>query len=574
MDGLVTSHRKRATTETLKEISSQRWDAVIVGSGAGGGPAAWRLSAKGWRVLVLEKGPRIEPRGVIPDEVGSCRRDRFVPSISDDPHMLVEGAGGQAHKTYEGWTSSCVGGGTVHMSAMLYRMHEEDFDGQTRYGQPKGSTLIDWPIQYADMQPYYDEIQEYLQLSGQSGANLFGPGKIIYPQAPLPTHVLARRIDRVAWAKGYHPFATPRGILTAEHMSRQPCIDCGYCGAYACPVSAKASVADSFLPAAEQTGRCRIVPGAQAVSIELSSLGEAKAIIAADDKGNRHKIEASTILLAASAVESARLLLLSQDANHPKGIGNKDGQVGKNLVLSLDSPGRAVFAYPSVEFPRETDNQYFINRSFQDRYVDRDAPGPYPKGGTLVIDRAHRNPIQQGLRALRRDGPSDMPLGPELMERLLIALSEERSIAYECFVEMLPRPGARVGLDSKQTDSLGLPVARIEVDDFPHEAERVRRLRDLAHDVLENLSPNLLRMEEDGPLKRTYFLQAGTCRMGNDPASSVVDSYGQVHGVPRLHVVDGATLPTLGGVPPTLTIMANSLRIADNLNRVVKQVSE
>jgi choline dehydrogenase-like flavoprotein len=81
-------------------------------------------------------------------------------------------------------------------------------------------------------------------------------------------------------------------------------------------------------------------------------------------------------------------------------------------------------------------------------------------------------------------------------------------------------------------------------------------------------------MEEDGPLKRTYFLQAGTCRMGNDPASSVVDSYGQVHGVPRLHVVDGATLPTMGGVPPTLTIMANSLRIADNLNRVVKQVSE
>jgi choline dehydrogenase-like flavoprotein len=552
----------------LKEASSQRWDAVIVGSGAGGGPAAWRLSAKGWRVLVLEKGPRIERRDVIPDEVGSCRRDRFVPSIADDPHMLLEGKGGRAHKTYEGWTSCCVGGGTVHMSAMLYRMHEEDFEGRTLYGQPKGSTLIDWPIKYGHMQPYYDEIQEYLQLSGESGANLFGPGKITYPQSPLPTHAMARRIDRVAWAKGLHPYATPRGILTAEHMNRRPCIDCGYCGAYGCPVGAKASTADSFLPAAEQTGKCRILPGAQAVAIQLSSLGEAKAVIAVDDKGNRHKIEADTILLAASAVESARLLLLSQDARHPTGIGNRHGQVGSNLVVSLDSPGRAVFPYPSVEFPKETDHHSFINRSFQDRYIDRDAPGPYPKCGTLIIDRAHRNPIQQGLRALRRDGPTNMPMGPALMERLLISLAEERSIAYECFVEMLPRPGARVRLDSKQTDSVGLPVARIEVDDFPHEVKRVRRLRDLAHDVLGNLSPNLLRMEEDGPLKRTYFLQAGTCRMGSDPASSVVNSFGQVHDVPRLHVIDGACLPTMGGVPPTLTIMANALRIADNLNRV------
>ena len=148
MDGRVHTERARISEAEAIEVTTSPWDAVIVGSGAGGGTVAWRLAERGLRVLVLEKGPALERRHAIPDEVGSCRRDRFVPAIADDPHVLQEGEHGRPHKSYAGWTSVCVGGGTVHMSAMLYRMHVEDFDSRSRYGAQPNSTLIDWPIQY------------------------------------------------------------------------------------------------------------------------------------------------------------------------------------------------------------------------------------------------------------------------------------------------------------------------------------------------------------------------------------------------------------------------------------------
>jgi choline dehydrogenase-like flavoprotein len=444
------------------------------------------------------------------------------------------------------------------MAAMLYRLHAEDFEAASRFGAPAGSTLIDWPIPYDYLRPYYDRVQELLGLSGATGANPFDPPADPYPQAPLVAHSSAAAVDAAARALGLHPFPTPRGILTAPRDGRSACVACGYCGAYACPVGAKASTVDTFLAKAEATGRCRVVPGVAVIEIVEDRAGRARSVVVADRSGGRHAIEAEWIVLAASAVETPRLLLLSRSARSPQGLGNGSAQVGKNLVLSLEAAGRARFPFPSRLFPPEEDARLFLNRTVQDRYLDTGAPGPYPKVGTLVFERVHFNPIQRARRVAR---VGDVKVGSPLAARLEEALRHERQIAYESFVEMLPRPGAHVRLDEQVTDASGHPSARIAVDDFPGERERTLRMASLAKEVLGRLEPE--GITEDTALSRTYFLQAGTCRMGKDPGSSVCDPRGRVHGVERLVVCDGSALPSMGGVPPTLTIMANALRIAE-----------
>ncbi|HKA91231.1 MAG TPA: GMC family oxidoreductase [Haliangiales bacterium] len=518
----------------LAARAGERWDAIVVGSGAGGGVAAWRLATAGRRVLVLEKGPRLGRRPLVPDEIGSCRRDEFVPAVADEPHVWVAD-GAPPRPSYEGWTACCVGGGTVHMSAMLYRMHDEDFDAASRFGVPAGTTLADWPVTAAALRPYYDRVQRFVGLAGATGANPFEPASEPYPAPPIRAHPAAEPVMAAARAAGLHPYPTPRGLLGVAAAGRGPCVLCGFCGSYACPTGAKASTADTFLPAAEANGRCVVLPGARVVG-----LVPGPAVIVVDGAGARHRIAAARVLLAASAVESARLLLLSR-------LGGP--QVGRNLLFSLETAGRATFPYAPPLFPAAADALPFLGVSVQDRYRD---------SGTLVFERPHPNPILRALRVAH-----DGPLGAPLVARLRRTFLEERELVYESFIEMLPRPGARVELEEAAVDRLGVPAARIVVDTLPGEPERAARLGAVARDVLERLGP--ARVTEDAALRRTTFLQGGTCRMGRDPDASVVDAAGQVHGVPGLHVVDGGALPTLGGVPPTLTIMANALRIAELL---------
>ncbi len=442
---------------------------------------------------------------------------------------------------------------------MLYRLHAEDFDAATRFGRPAGSTLADWPIGYDDLRPFYDRVQDFLGLSGATGANPFDPPSDPYPQSPLAAHASAGSIDRAATELGLHPFPTPRGILTAARDGRSACVACGYCGAYACPVGAKASSADTFLARAEGTGRCRVVPGAWVVEVVEDRAGRARSVVVVDTSNERHAIEGEVIVLAASAVETPRLLLLSRSSRNPSGLGNEAGQVGQNLVLGLEAAGRATFEFPSPLFPRDGDGRPFINRSLQDRYIDPRAPGSYPKVGTLVLERAHFNPIQRARRAAH----ANSAIGAPLTARIGQALVHERDIAFESFVEMLPRTGANVRLDDRVVDPLGLPAARITVDDFPGERERTQRITSLAREVLLRLHP--AAVTDDKPFGRTFFLQAGTCRMGKGAASSVCDARGRVRGVERLFICDGSVLPTMGGVPPTLTIMANAWRVAEQI---------
>lgn len=537
-----------APEDQLRRLSRERWDAVVVGSGAGAGAFLWRLAQRrpDARVLVLEKGPdRRGRRQRVADEVASCRRDEFVPYVADDPHVVDLGDGPK--RSYEGWTSVCVGGGTVHMGAMLFRMHPEDFDPVRRYGAPPGTTLADWPFGYDALRPYYDVIQTALGLSGDTASNPFEPAGAALPYGTLPSHPIAAAFDASARAAGLHPYAAPRGILppgTRAAAGRSGCVECGFCGGFDCPVGAKASSPTVFLAGLPKS--FVLIPGAPVVALE-----EGRVIVAGSTE--RHAFSAPQVVLGASAVESARLLLLSRSAAHPAGLGNHHGQIGAHLVTSFDTSGRATFALPDPRFPLEAEARCFVSRALQDRYTDT---GAYPKAGTLFVEREPMNPVQRSLRVARSG-----PLGAALVQRLREAFLETRALLFETFAEHHPTTAGHVRLDDAAVDSFALPSARITLPPSPAAASRCDRLSELFTSATEALRPT--RVETHHTARPSLFLQAGTLRMGANPERSATDSNGRVHGVPWLTVVDGGALPTMGGVPPTFTIMANAARIAD-----------
>jgi choline dehydrogenase-like flavoprotein len=266
--------------------------------------------------------------------------------------------------------------------------------------------------------------------------------------------------------------------------------------------------------------------------------------------------------VACTAIETARLLLSSRSARFPNGLANDGGLVGKNLVFSGESKGEALFkrrSRPDAQWL--SDPAPFVQRSMQDFYcLDRPERG-VRKGGTVVFSLAHPNPI---LTAERIAGSGS---GTRWGSRLKEALREEalggRTLTFETFAEVLPTPGTYVDLDPEVKDRWGMPVARITVDRHPLDAGATGLLASRGKQVLDALGPDTSRITQaDG---QDMVLQGGTCRFGRDPATSVLDADCRAHTVPNLYVSDSSFMPTSGGVPGTLTIMANALRVGVGL---------
>jgi choline dehydrogenase-like flavoprotein len=521
------------------ELALRRaWDVVVVGSGAGGSALAWRLATKGLSVLVLEKGPRLSPRMVLHDEVSEVRRNLLIPYTKDEPHVVVKGD--RAERSRSGWTACCVGGGTVHYAAMLLRMHAVDFAGQ--------GGAAPWPFGYATLRPYYDEVERLVGVAGADGQNPFEPPRAPFPLPPLATHPATVRVEALARGLGYHPYPTPRGILTRAYRGRGPCVYCPFCVNYACESDAKASAEATFLREAEATGRLTVLSGIRVVSLRVSARQRAEGVELVDAQGARRVVEARSVVLASGAVESARLALLSSS----QGVGNRHAQVGRGLVFGGNAGLVGLFPYPGDVFARADDAAPFLNVALQD-FCDGE-----PRLGTLVVERLPENPIHQALAIAEAKTP--YLVGRPLKERLTRELGQSRSVVVESFLPMAAHPERRVTLDPSVTDRLGLPAARLTLARTARDEERARRVVDVARRLLSTAET-----VRDTWLEESMFLQAGTLRMGTDPRTSVVDPVGRFHDVANLYACDGSVLPSMGGVPPTLTILANALRIADHV---------
>lgn len=547
-------------------MSEEQVDVVIVGSGAGGAPVAWTLAKAGASVLVLDKGPRYRVQDFLHDEIAVCRRDYWVPWIDEDPHVLHRGEGRAPELSNAGWIAQCVGGGTVHMSGFFFRLHPKDFGLASNYGPLEGSTAIDWPISYEDLAPYYDMVEREVGVSGDLSANPFAPKRSgAFPFPPVANHPVSSWIDEAGRNLGMHPFPVPRAIITQGSKTRGACVYCSLCGSYGCEAHAKSSTLASLIPEAEATGQCRVKADCMVTRVLMRGDGRAHGVEYVGPDGVKHSVRADKVIIAATAVESARLLLLSACQGHEAGIGNAHGQVGQNLCFSTlgQVTGRLDYSdQPEDRRQLLAATSPFVGRAVQDFY-EAEGVG-FGKGGTFHLLWAHPNPIHAAEKLVNKQGK--LQFGADLTKAMSQRFKQGRTLEVECFGEWLPTPGCHVTLDDKAQDRWGLPAARITVAErHPSDAEASRHLTAQATALLTELGAKDIRTEAVG--RETWVLQHGTCRMGHDRRTSVTNAQGQVHGIPNLFVTCGGALPSSGAVPSTLTIMANAFRVAAGISR-------
>lgn len=534
-------------------------DVLLIGSGAGAAPLAFKLSCAGLDVLVLEKGPRHARSDYEHDEVWMQRNSAFfVPDVADDPHVLINhGASStKPELTTLGWTASCVGGGTTHMGGAFYRFHPDDFHLRSRLGAFE--TIEDWPYQYGDLERYYGEAEWAVGVAGAAGANPFeGFRSREYPMPPMNTHPLAQALDDAGQRLGMHPFPTPRAMNSRPYDGRPACSYCSVCAGFGCPTGARGSAPETLLRKAESTGRCEIRPRAMVREITVGANGHATGCIYLDAAGQERTVEARLVCVCCSAVESARLLLLSRSSPFPDGLANHNGLVGRHLQFHGGSAGQARF--------RSREGQgapppAFLTRSIMDHYFLPSGVSSFPKGGLLKFEFARTPPIAKAI-ALAWEGTDSPMWGERLAARLRERFREYHDVAVEVFQDFVPNERTLVQLDPDVKDKWGLPVARMHLASPDHHGVAGKWLLSNGLEVLREAGA--VAISEGAVGYPNSAMAHGTCRSGANPELSVLDSFCRAHSVPNLFVVDGSFMPTSGGVPTTLTIMANSFRTAD-----------
>jgi len=549
------------------------FDAVIIGSGAGGGAVAWRLAMAGKRVLVLEKGPWFTEADYFKDELACCRRSVYTPDLREERHVIEEaaGKGWRATPTNESgwdfWNGNVVGGSSNFMSGFFHRLKPVDFRLRSEFGPIKGANVVDWPISYADLEPYYTEVESVVGISGRVVQHPFLEPRSTpdFPYPPTAEHPLSAWIDSACDKLGYRSLPLPRAVLSQPKGQRRSCEYAGYCGSYGCSSGAKGSSRAALLDDAVASGRCEIRPHSQVFRLVSDAKGRVKAVEYFDQAGKKQRVTGKIFVVACQAIETSRLLLSSTGPRHPQGLGNRTGQVGRNLIFSAGGVSHGRLVFDELGEQRASEARVvgpFVNRTLHDWYVIDDPELGRIKGGVLDFLMAHPNAVSRALSE-RRDENNNLIWGSAFKRSLETAIRGERRIDCEAFADWLPTDNGLVGLSSRVKDKWGRPVARIRLAPHPHDLKVGRYLAERGAQVLRELGAKDVKVGvSDSPPPN---LVAGGCRFGRDPRTSVLDPDCRMHGVDNLFVADASFMPTGGSVPYTWTIYANALRVADKI---------
>ncbi|HEX8860345.1 MAG TPA: GMC family oxidoreductase [Actinomycetes bacterium] len=557
---------------------NERADMVIVGLGAAGGVIAKEMATAGMKVVALEKGGRYAPEDVEikHDELRYHVRLAISPGMQHDPMTWRPNADTTA--TVLPWAkgplglgplfvppSIGVGGGSVHWAAWAWRFRESEFRMRStlveRFGEQavEGTTLVDWPISYEDLEPYYERAEYEIGVAGQAG-NLNGeiqeggnpfepPRRRGYPMPPLRAGAADKVYAKACRRLGYHPFPAPAAINSVEYQGRSPCVYCGFCRDYPCHVQAKGGTAVTHVPAALATGNLEIRPHARVFQVKRGADGMASGVRYFDlVQGREREIDANYIVLSAYALENARLLLVS-------GI-NGNGQVGKHYVTH--NYGWFTGTLPDWSNP-------FMGPAVAASVIDDftaelvDPAEGILWGSPIIGFTGDVQPIE----AIRNMPTSVPTFGHEFKE--WIRQNYRRLFSLYSQAASFPREEFFCDLDPQVKDAFGQPVLRITHDWVGRDVRDVEYIQGIKRTIAEEMKMTSSWEAPSAPPYHVSTHEVGTYRMGDDPAASVVDRYGRCHEVRNLYAIGGGQFPTYGAYNPTLTIWALAYLTADHL---------
>jgi len=525
-------------------------DVLVIGAGAAGAAVAWRLAAAGWRVVCLEQGDWVAPASRPPlHEDWELRR---LTDFNADPNVRQLAADYPVNDTASAFTPlmfNAVGGSTIHWSGHFPRFHPSDFRVRALDG-----VADDWPLDYAELAPYYDLNDRMIGVAGLAG-DPAQPPRTARQTAPLPIGPFGAALVRGFEHLGWHWWPSDSAIITTpygDEPGRRPCNLCGPCD-LGCPIGALSSADVTYWPAALRLG-AELRTGCRVREITVDARGRARGARYYDRAGRIREQRAPVVIVACNGIGTPRLLLNSRSRHFPDGLANRSGLVGKNLMFH-------VFASVGGIFPAALDTFKgpIGTGLFSHEFYETDPARGFVRGYQLQMGR--------------QSGPLSTALGGQPAARVPWGAEHHAAFAARygstgylgVMGEDLPEPANEVVLDPHLTDAHGIPAPLVRY----RLSDNSQRL--LAHGVAragEALrAAGATTIVSASPLRPSGWHLLGTCRMGDDPGAAVVDRWGRAHDVDNLFVVDGSVFVTSAVGNPTTTIQALALRTADHLIR-------
>jgi choline dehydrogenase-like flavoprotein len=508
--------------------SSDRYDVIIIGTGAGGGTLAHRLAPTGKRILLIERGD-------------------FVPREKDNWSSRAVNVQAKYH-TKEAWkdkdgaalhphTNYYVGGNTKFYGAALFRLREADF-GELQHA---GGLSPAWPIAYGDLEPYYTQAERLYHVHGERGADPTDPwASAPYPHGAVSHEPRIQRLHDDLVRRGLRPFHVPLGIMLDE---RQPhaskCIRCDTCDGFPCLVGAKSDAHVVCVEPALAHSNVTLLTNGKVITLETSASGREITGVIVERHGEMERYVADIVVSSCGAINSAALLLRSANDRHPNGLANSSGVVGRHYMGHINSVLLAISATPNPTVFQKTlgvNDFYFGDDDFS-----------YPMGHISFVGKLDAIALSAG--------------APAIVPNMTLDVMAHHSLDFWLTSEDLPAPENRVTLDRD-----GQIVLSYTPNNGEGHARLIRKLEYLLQhlDGHMHLVPRNLFVGNRIPLAGVAH-QNGTIRFGRDSKASALDVNCKAHEIDNLYVVDGSFFPSSGAVNPALTIMANALRVGDHL---------
>ncbi|MGV0027676.1 GMC oxidoreductase [Phormidesmis priestleyi] len=511
---------------------SEHYDIIIIGTGAGGGTLAHRLAPTGKKILVLERGSFLPREKENWDTVAVVQKDRY--------HTTEAWRDKNGRELHPG-VGYFVGGNTKVYGGALFRWRERDFE-QVMH---KGGISPEWSLKYRDFEPYYTQAEKLYEVHGAHGIDPTEPTvSEAYPYPPIQHEPRIQEVHDALKDKGLHPFYLPLAIKLNEvdrHLSA--CIRCNTCDGFPCLVDAKADADINCVRPAEQFTNVTLITEAKVQRLITSTSGREVTAVEAEIEGAVRQFSGDIVVVACGAINSAALLLRSANDQHPTGLANRSDQVGRNLMKHQNGAiiGVSLKANPSVFQKTMAVNDFYWGE-----------PGfDYPMGHVQLLGKVNGDMIAMESPAIA---------GISFQEKNAFAALANHSIDWWLTAEDLPDPNNRVQV---KNDTIVLDYTENNTEAYDRLLHRwIETLKAIG--CGDRIIPCSFYFKKKLPLQGVAH-QCGTCRFGEDPTTSVLDSNCRTHDIDNLYVVDSSFFRSSAAVNPTLTIIANALRVSDHL---------